>query len=61
MLKSIKALSLAAMAIITPIIATADELPDYVIAEFGAPPAVPDGPLPESLAAAVQTVFHDTL
>ena len=61
MLKSIKALSLAAMAILSPIIATADELPDYVIAEFGAPPAVPDGPLPESLAAAVQTVFHDTL
>lgn len=34
-------------------------LPDYVVAEFGQPPAVPDGPLPDELAAAVQTALID--
>ena len=37
-----------------------NELPDYVIEEFGAPPAVPDGPLAPDLAAAVQTAFVDS-
>ncbi len=32
-------------------------LPDYVIAEFGKPPAVPDGPLSDALTAAIDTAF----
>ncbi|SFJ32936.1 DUF3179 domain-containing (seleno)protein [Jannaschia pohangensis] len=39
----------------------ATPLPDYVIAEFGTPPSVPEGPISESLQAAVQTVFIDSL
>ncbi|MDP5087003.1 MAG: DUF3179 domain-containing protein [Yoonia sp.] len=40
---------------------SADPLPDYVIAQFGAPPAIPDGPLSESLQEAVRVVFIDSL
>ncbi|MEO0823706.1 MAG: DUF3179 domain-containing (seleno)protein, partial [Pseudomonadota bacterium] len=39
----------------------ASALPDYVIAEFGHPPAVPEGPLPEALQAAVRIVFIDSV
>jgi Protein of unknown function (DUF3179) len=35
-------------------------LPDYVIRQFGKPPAVPQGPLPEALRAAVQVAFVDS-
>lgn len=31
-------------------------LPDYVIAEFGEPPAIPEGPLSDELAGAIQSV-----
>ena len=43
-----------------PLHAQSDPLPDYVIEEFGAPPAWPDGPLSEELQAAVQTAFVET-
>ncbi|MGB0631084.1 MAG: hypothetical protein ACPGRZ_10335 [Alphaproteobacteria bacterium] len=36
-------------------------LPDYVIKEFGTPPAIPEGPLPEALQAAVNTAFIDAM
>ncbi|MEL6596883.1 MAG: DUF3179 domain-containing (seleno)protein [Pseudomonadota bacterium] len=36
-------------------------LPDYVIAEFGAPPAIPDGPLPETVQRAVKMAFVDSV
>ncbi|WP_420862393.1 DUF3179 domain-containing (seleno)protein [Algirhabdus cladophorae] len=36
-------------------------LPDYVIAEFGQPPAVPSGPLPQDLEFAVRAVFIESL
>jgi hypothetical protein len=36
-------------------------LPDYVIAEFGTPPAVLDGPLSEGLQATMKSVFEDSL
>ncbi len=39
----------------------AETLPDYVIEEFGEPPIIPTGPLPEGLQAALQTVFVDSL
>ena len=39
----------------------ADELPDYVTAEFGTPPAVPDGPLSDDLARAVDAAFVDPI
>jgi len=35
-------------------------LPDYAIAQFGTPPAVPDGPLSEAVRAAVQVAFVAT-
>ncbi|MFV2054728.1 DUF3179 domain-containing (seleno)protein [Aliiroseovarius sp. YM-037] len=33
------------------------QLPDYVIEEYGEPPAVPVGPLPDALRSAVQVAF----
>ena len=36
-------------------------LPDYVIAEFSAPPASPDGPLPETVQLAVKMAFVDSV
>ncbi len=40
--------------------AKAKELPDYVIKEFGKPPAIPDGPMSKSLQAAVTTAFIES-
>ena len=39
----------------------ADALPDYVIAQYGTPPAVPDGPLAPTLQDAVQSVLAANL
>ncbi|MEO0915286.1 MAG: DUF3179 domain-containing (seleno)protein, partial [Pseudomonadota bacterium] len=39
----------------------AEALPAHVIEEFGRPPAIPDGPLPDDLRAAIRTVFVDSL
>jgi hypothetical protein len=39
----------------------ATPLPDYVIEEFGQPPAIPDGPLSPDLQRAMEVVFVDTL
>ena len=36
-------------------------LPDYVITEFGKPPAVPQGPLSKELQSAVKVVFIDSM
>lgn len=36
-------------------------LPDYVIEQFGTPPAIPQGPLSEALQAAAETVFVDSM
>ena len=36
-------------------------LPDHVIRQFGEPPAIPDGPLSDSLQAAVKTAFIDSV
>jgi hypothetical protein len=36
-------------------------LPDYVIAEFGAPPAVPDGALPDRLRTAIRLAFVESI
>ncbi|OED38977.1 hypothetical protein AB833_17590 [Chromatiales bacterium (ex Bugula neritina AB1)] len=36
-------------------------LPDYIIEQFGSPPAVPEGPLSEALQHAVQVVFVDSM
>ena len=46
----------------TPAGAQAREtLPDYVVEQFGHPPAIPDGPLSEELQAAVQVAFVDSV
>jgi uncharacterized protein DUF3179 len=39
----------------------AEALPDYVIEQFGKPPAVPQGPLSDALRSAVQVAFVDSL
>lgn len=36
-------------------------LPDYIFAEFGAPPAIPQGPLPDVLAQAVPSAFYGAI
>lgn len=36
-------------------------LPDYVTEQFGAPPAVPEGPLTDALRSAVQVAFVDSV
>ncbi|MBG6204201.1 MAG: DUF3179 domain-containing (seleno)protein [Roseibium album] len=38
-----------------------EALPDYVIKQYGEPPAIPEGDLPEALQAAVKTAFVDSL
>ena len=42
-------------------VADTKPVPDYVIAEFGEPPAVPTGPLSDDLAFAVRAVFVESL
>lgn len=39
----------------------AESLPDYVLAQFGAPPAVPDKPLSDELRAALDMAFVETV
>jgi hypothetical protein len=39
----------------------ATPLPDYVIEQFGEPPAVPEGPLSEKLQSAVRVAFIDSM
>ena len=39
--------------------APAQNLPDYVIAEFGTPPPIPDGPISDDLRAALDVAFVD--
>ncbi len=39
---------------------TPREVPEYVIATFGAPPEVPDGALPEGVDAAIATILTDS-
>lgn len=41
----------------TPTLAQDQELPAYVVEAFGAPPTIPEGPLSETLSAAVETAF----
>ena len=37
------------------------ELPQYIIDQFGEPPAIPEGPLSPELEQAVKTAFIDSL
>ena len=59
-LKAMLAASLLALG--APVLAQqADPLPDYVVEQFGQPPAIPSGPLAEPLMTAVRTTFVDSL
>lgn len=51
----------AAIALSAPDARAEGTVPDYVVAEFGAPPAVPDGPLSEGLRQAIQAAFVDSV
>jgi len=57
MLKPLRLATLALFAFAMPLAAKAQDLPAYVIEEFGEPPAVPDGPLAPDLAEAVRVAF----
>ncbi|SLN49189.1 DUF3179 domain-containing (seleno)protein [Pseudooctadecabacter jejudonensis] len=61
--RSLLDVSLLGLALIGPATAQAQttDLPDYVIAEFGTPPAIPDGALPPELQRAVAVVFVESL
>ncbi|MEM6663520.1 MAG: DUF3179 domain-containing (seleno)protein [Pseudomonadota bacterium] len=41
--------------------AAKEPLPAYVIEQFGTPPAIPEGPLPDSLQKAVRAAFIDSM
>lgn len=45
----------------SPTLAQETTLPAYVIEQFGTPPPIPDGPLPEEIDAAVQALFIDAV
>lgn len=45
----------------TPRAENAVPLPDYVIEQYGKPPALPEGPLSEALQSAVQVAFVDSI
>ena len=46
---------------VAPVVAAEDTLPDYVIEEFGRPPAIPTGPLDPAVQTAVQVAFVDSM
>ena len=59
--RSALAASLVSLSLTACAVAQESALPDYVVAEFGAPPAVPSGPLSDDLARAVQVAFVDAV
>ena len=50
-----------ALSLFQPALASGGALPDYVIEEFGEPPAVPEGGLSEGLARAVNVAFVESM
>ncbi|MEL6959748.1 MAG: hypothetical protein AAGL89_12435, partial [Pseudomonadota bacterium] len=61
-LRSLLDVSLLSLALISPAAAQdAVSVPDYVLEEFGAPPAIPTGDLSPELADAVHIVFVDSV
>ena len=55
------ALGVVLLALPLPAAHAQDALPDYVIERFGEPPSVPEAPLSDELAAAVRTVFVESV
>lgn len=58
------AATLTTLSLTAPTSATAQSaspLPDYVIAEFGTPPAIPTGALPKDISDAIQTALVDSV
>ncbi len=63
-LRSMLIASLTALSLFPSEAALAEQatpLPDYVIEQFGHPPAIPDGALSEALHAAIRVVFVDSV
>ncbi|MEO0665204.1 MAG: DUF3179 domain-containing (seleno)protein [Pseudomonadota bacterium] len=56
-----RVLTLLACLLALPAQAERDPLPDHVVAAFGTPPAVPEGPLSPEIEDAVRIVFIDAL
>ena len=61
--RSISGVILAALFPIwsTAVLAQDTALPDYVIEEFGTPPAIPEGSLSDTLQSAIQVAFVDSV
>ncbi|MEL7345088.1 MAG: DUF3179 domain-containing (seleno)protein [Pseudomonadota bacterium] len=60
LLKPLVALAAFALCIGAPHISQAqDAVPDYVVEQFGTPPAIPEGPLTDDLTAAIKTALLD--
>jgi hypothetical protein len=51
----------SALALLTTPISAQSTLPNYVIEQYGQPPAIPSGPLSQDLQNALRAVFDDTL
>jgi len=64
LLKTYLAAGVLALSVITPSLAQAQNatpLPDYVVAQFGTPPAIPTGPLSDALQSAMRVAFIDSV
>ncbi|MEM9524778.1 MAG: hypothetical protein AAF982_12490, partial [Pseudomonadota bacterium] len=60
--RSVCVVALLWLSAIAPGTAQAQQaLPDYVVEQFGRPPAIPEGPLPDALLRAVDVVFVESL
>ncbi len=53
--------TILALAMAAPLAHAEGALPDHVIAEFGAPPTIPDGPLSDTLRRAIRIAFVESI
>ncbi|WP_424968328.1 DUF3179 domain-containing (seleno)protein [Dinoroseobacter sp. S375] len=63
-LRRVLGAGLAALSLLLPAMATAQQgpaLPTYILEEFGAPPEIPEGPFSEDLQRAVKMAFVDSV
>lgn len=51
---------MVALSLLGSVAQATGDLPDYVIAEFGQPPVVPEGPLPEAMGDAMRAAFVES-
>ena len=59
-LRPLNALLLMMALMLSPPLQAQHSVPDYIVEEFGAPPAIPTGPLSEELKAAIKVAFIES-